>query len=170
MKCGVVLDTSFLITLANPARTNHPTARDYYRGAIHSGVTLFVPTIVVSEFERQQSLKDFGLHNFSILPFNFDDAVEAAKVANAIAKNPLKDLDERLCLAADFKIIAHANRVEALSILTEDAKTLDKYVTQLRADGKTNAYSILLKDGYDEKRLLEPGATQLALQYPSENK
>ena len=77
---SVVLDTSFLITLSNPARANHATAKRYYQEFIERSVTMYLSTIVISEFEIKQQIIDLGVHNFLILPFNVDDAKVAAQI------------------------------------------------------------------------------------------
>jgi predicted nucleic acid-binding protein len=50
MAAGVVLDTSFLITLADARRPNHEAARKYWQHFAENGLPVFLPTIVVSEF------------------------------------------------------------------------------------------------------------------------
>lgn len=47
MGAGVVLDTSFLITLADPVRKNHAVARRYWRHFMEQNIPVFLPTIVV---------------------------------------------------------------------------------------------------------------------------
>ncbi|MBX9682699.1 MAG: hypothetical protein K2X41_02815, partial [Hyphomicrobium sp.] len=46
---SILLDTSFLITLADPARPNHPTALRYLREALAQGAPLYLSAIVASE-------------------------------------------------------------------------------------------------------------------------
>lgn len=160
----VMLDTSFLIAYADPGRAFHPVARDYFREAIRVGIPMLVSAITVAEFERKQPLSDLGLHNFLVRPFNFDDGVESARLAEALFP---KDMD-RLCLAADVKIIAQAKRAGARVILTEDEKTMARYVDSLRAAGLVDCYAVLTKDGFVPNRLVDPVA--LGLAFPAEDK
>jgi predicted nucleic acid-binding protein len=155
----VVLDTSFLISYASVARTNHVIARKYFDELIRTGVPMLLPTVVVAEFERRQSLATLGLGNFRILPFNFDDALEAANLAEAIRPSS----DDRLCLAADVKIIAQAKLRGARAVLTEDAKTMAAYIDELRHAGKVTFHPILLAGGFDASLIQDPAAPELPL-------
>ena len=42
MPAGVILDTSFLITLANPKRTNHKTARRYWQHFAEQSIPMYL--------------------------------------------------------------------------------------------------------------------------------
>jgi predicted nucleic acid-binding protein len=47
----VLVDTSFLITLANPTqRKHHKIAVQYFRASVDRGVVLHLSTIVIAEF------------------------------------------------------------------------------------------------------------------------
>ena len=48
---GFLLDTSFLITLVNPERDFHDTAKRYYRTALERGVPMYLSAIVASKFQ-----------------------------------------------------------------------------------------------------------------------
>ena len=45
MSDGVLLDTSFLISLANPARKHHAVAVRYFKFLAAEGVPMFLSTI-----------------------------------------------------------------------------------------------------------------------------
>lgn len=157
MPSQVILDTSYLISLADSARKNHGVAKEYFKAAIGSETRLLVPTVVVAEFERKQPLSDLGLHNFVMLPFNFDDAQTAAELAKLVKPSD----KERLSFSTDLKIIAHAVRTRSMAILTEDEKTMVKYVDSLRAAGRIECYAILLEEGFDPGRLKDPSSPGL---------
>jgi hypothetical protein len=57
MPAGVVLDTSFLITLAGPQRSNFKAAREYWKHFIENGIPIFLPTIAI--------LNSISIRNFS---------------------------------------------------------------------------------------------------------
>lgn len=78
MAAGVVLDTSFLITLADSSRAHHDAARKYWRYFTENGLPMFLPTIVVSEFYIKQAIPPDILRACVVLPFNWDDALKAA--------------------------------------------------------------------------------------------
>lgn len=153
----VMLDTSFLIAYSDPNREHHGVARAYFREAIRQQLPMLLSSIVVAEFERKMPLSPLGLHNFRVLPFNFDDGQEAARMAEALSATD----DDRLCLAADVKIMAQAKRTKAIAILTEDRKTMAKYIDQLRKKGDFDCHPILTKDGFDAAKLTSPAAPGL---------
>ena len=70
---------------------------------------------------------------------------------------------DRLCLAADIKIVAQAKLIGARVVLTEDASTMAKYIDQLRASNLIDCYPVLLRDGLDISRLSDPSAPELDL-------
>jgi predicted nucleic acid-binding protein len=57
---GVLLDTSFLITLSDPKRASHTIAKQYFVRMIERGVIMYLSTIVVSEYEVKQQVDDLG--------------------------------------------------------------------------------------------------------------
>ena len=154
-----MLDTSFLIAYADPSREHHSVAKAYFREAIRIQLPLLLSTLVVAEFERRQSLSTLGLGNFRVLPFNFDDGQEAARLAEALI--PKDAEDDRICLAADVKIMAQAKRAGAGIILTEDHKSMAKYVDRLRENSVMDCYAILTRDGFDAGRLVDPSSPSL---------
>lgn len=60
-----LVDTSFLISLADPGRPNHEVAKRYLREALHRGVPLYLSAIVASEFQVGQPVTDLPLRNFA---------------------------------------------------------------------------------------------------------
>lgn len=161
----VMLDTSFLIAYADPKRAHHSVARAYFREAIRQNLPMLLSTLVVAEFERKQPLSDLGLHNFRVVPFNFDDGKEAARLAERLF--PKDAESERVCLAADVKIVAQAKRAGATVILTEDKKTMAKYLDGLREDGLIDCYPVLTEDGFDAAKLADPASP--GLPFPKDN-
>lgn len=161
-----MLDTSFLIACADPQREHHSVARDYFREAIRLQLPMLLSPLVVAEFERRQSISDFGLHNFRVLPFNFEDGQEAARLAEALFPRD-KDMD-KICLVNDVKIIAQTKRAGARVILTEDHRTLARYVDGLRDLNLTDCHTVLTKDGFDPTRLTDPAAPP-GLPFPAQD-
>lgn len=56
MAAGVLLDTSYLITLTGASRAHHETARRYWRHFTENQIPMFLSTIVVSEFCVKQEI------------------------------------------------------------------------------------------------------------------
>ena len=80
MAAGVLLDTSFLITLAGSHRVHHDAARLYWRHFTENGIPMYFSTIVVSEFCVKQEIDPPILRCCIVLPFNWDDAQQAASL------------------------------------------------------------------------------------------
>ena len=131
MAAGVLLDTSFLITLADKNRAHHEAARRYWRHFLESQIPMFLSTIVVSEFCIKQEIPPEVLRCCVVLPFNWDDAQRAAKLdwkrlrPAGVERDALKD---------DIKIIAQAARVEAEFVITDDSVVCLKYLDILADD------------------------------------
>ena len=152
----ICVDTSFLISFADPTRLNHPTALDYFRHSVSHGHLLCLSTLVVSEFEVGQPISDLPLQHFHIIPFNFTHAVRSAVYHNAIKGLPAPDDAARQVVRNDLKILAQADIEECSVILTEDQNTLTKWVTTLGKIGLCDVSPLLLKDGFRPDELIDP--------------
>ncbi|MCI0674688.1 MAG: hypothetical protein L0Y42_02800 [Phycisphaerales bacterium] len=152
MAAGVVADTSFLITLADPKRQHHKSARQYWRHFTENAIPLFLPTIVVSEFYIKQEIPPDVLRACVVLPFNWDDAVKAARID--FSKQERTD-GQRDALKDDVKIMAQAIVKDAAWIITDDSQSLYKLALALRDSGASGVQPIKLEDGFD-KSLFEP--------------
>jgi predicted nucleic acid-binding protein len=118
---GVLLDTSYLITLSNPLRDNHLIAKQYFTQLINRSVMLYLSTIVISEFEVKQRVKDIGLQNFIVLPFNIDHAIAAASLTMSAVKT--RGIDYPRCsVKDDVKLLAQCEIAGISHFLTDDEK------------------------------------------------
>lgn len=143
---SILVDTSFLITLADPTRRYHETAKAYLRESLKAGVPLYLSAIVASEFQVKQAVNDLPLRNFIILPFNIDHAMTAGLLMRSISRDPG---DERSAVKDDVKLIAQAVCESVTHVLTEDEKTLAKYIKRLADAGECSLRAILLAQGFD---------------------
>lgn len=141
-----VVDTSFLITLADPARPNHGTAKAYFQEALRRGIPMYLSVIAAAEFQVRQAVTDLPLRNFEVLPFNIDHAMTAGLLLRDLQRDAE---DDRAAVKDDIKLIAQAVCTAATHVLTEDARTLAKYVHRLNATGQTALQVVLLADGFD---------------------
>lgn len=141
-----LLDTSFLISLADPNRKHHETAKVYLREALSHGVTLYISVVAASEFQVKQPVTDLPLRNFHVLPFNIDHAMTAGDLTR---KLPRDAGDDRTAVKDDIKLLAQTVCESITHIITEDKNTLAKYLTRLYDQGESSAKAILLVDGYD---------------------
>jgi hypothetical protein len=156
MPAGVVLDTSFLICMADPARANHGTAVDYWRYFIEQRIPVFLPTIVVSEFCVRQEIPKSMLSCCVVLPFNWDDAIKAA--ALDFKKSP--GTGQRDALKDDVKILAQAAVQDAAWVITDDAASFFKFARRLADEQAAAFHPLKLEDGFDISHF-QPGGQRL---------
>lgn len=146
MGAGVVLDTSYLITLADRNRDHHEIARRYWQHFMEEGIPVFLPTIVVSEFYLRQQIPPEILRCCVILPFNWDDATLSAQLDFTQFTG---DGAPRVAVKDDIKIIAQAVACDALCAISEDAATLLRYVDKLKTSNIITIRPISLHDPFD---------------------
>jgi len=132
MAAGVLLDTSFLISLADKNRAHHEAARRYWRHFLDNEIPIFLSTIVASEFSTKQEIPPEILRSCVVLPFNWDDAVRAAKLdwkrlrPQGVERDALKD---------DIKIIAQAAQADVEFAITDDSESFYKYCQTFKDAG-----------------------------------
>ena len=143
---AILVDTSYLISLADPSRKHHEIAVNYLREALRRGAPLYLSVIAASEFQVKQAVTDLPLRNFEILPFNIDHAMTAGLLMRDLKRDAF---DDRGAVKDDVKLIAQAICVSLTHILTEDAQTMVKYVRRLNDAGRCSIKPILLADGFD---------------------
>ena len=154
---SVLLDTSFLITLSDPARANHAVAADYYRECVRRQVRMYLSTIVISEYQVKQAINDLPLRNFVVLPFNVDHAMRCGLIVRQMQRDPV---DDHVRVKDDFKLLAQCD-CEAIShVVSEDTSTFTKYLDRARDTGLVPTKSVLLRDGFDAA-WFENGQTRL---------
>lgn len=143
---SVLLDTSFLISLSDPARAHHAVAYQFYKECIARRVPMFLSTVVISEYQVKQAINDLPLRNFIVLPFNVDHAMACGLL---VRSSPRDIGDDRVRVKDDFKLIAQCQCDGLSHVLSEDASTLTKYLGRLREMGQIDTRAILMKDGYE---------------------
>lgn len=158
----MLVDTSFLISLVDRTRARHDVATQYYRLALEQRVPMFLSVIVAAEFEVKQPVTDLTLKNFRILPFNMPHAVKSAELWRQLDRD---EGDSRAVVRDDVKLLAQADKEGIPLILTEDARTLDKYCGRLRDRGVFLIRTVLLTDGFDPGGL--SGNGQRGLNFPT---
>lgn len=147
MISGVLLDTSFLITLADPTRARHEVAKNYFKLLLEQRRPLILSAIVVSEFHLKQKITTLPLENFVMLPFNHDDATAAAELDFTRFKQPGRN---RVALKDDFKLLGQAKARGFGFLLTDDEETLHPICNELRQAGELVTRSIKLQDGFSQ--------------------
>jgi hypothetical protein len=153
----VSLDTSFLISFADPDRPNHTIAVDYFRHCVAQRIPMWISTVAAGEFEVGQPIGDLPLQNFRIQPYNLPHAIRAAALLRSLREeNTASTEDRRPVIINDLKIIAQAEDEQIPVILTEDNNTLSRIAKRLRQRGIVSTRVILLTDGFTPGRLETP--------------
>jgi hypothetical protein len=160
---SAVLDTTFLISLADGKRPSHAAAHDYYRHFVSNNVTMFLPTVVVAEFGVKQPIDALPLHNFRVLPFNLPHALLCAALNVAANRAAIGQIGQRDAVKDDFKIIAQAQAEKADFLLTDDVETMGAYCARLAADGKTTFKVVQLREGFDVAFVNGTGQSELPM-------
>ena len=148
MASGVLLDTSYLISFADPTRKHHAVAVQYFRHFGSIGVPMFLSTIAAAEFHQKQPVTDLPLETMIVLPFNLSDAMCAAELDWEQYKGTPGAV--RAALKDDFKLLGQAKAHDLAYVITEDATTLHKFCAELRGKRLLAARPIKLEDGFDK--------------------
>jgi len=165
----VSLDTSFLISFADPSRPHHAIAVDYFRHCLAQRIPMWISVVAAGEFEVKQPVSDLPLQNFRIQPYNLPHAIRAAALFRSLrAEGSHSSADDtRRIIINDLKIIAQAEEETISVILAEDASTLSKIVTRLRQANAAAVHVLLLKDGFTPGKLENPDQGELTLPPPA---
>jgi hypothetical protein len=161
MPDGVLLDTSFLISFADPTRSNHVVAKQYFSHFLEEKMPIFLSAIVASEFQLGQPIKDLPLEVMIQLPFNIPDAIRSAELdfrfykgTPGITRTALKD---------DFKILGQAKSYQISYLITEDESSLYKFCEELRKKGLIGTRAIKLSGGFKKSHFDPAGQEDLTL-------
>src|ERR1035438_8316604 len=101
----VSLDTSFLISFADPSRPHHAIAVDYFRHCLAQRIPMWISVVAAGEFEVKQPVSDLPLQNFRIQPYNLPHAIRAAALFRAIREDTAPSAeDRRPIIINDLKI------------------------------------------------------------------
>ena len=86
------------------------------------------------------------MRNFITLPFNVDHAMTAGLLMQQLQRD---EGDLRAVVKDDVKIIAQAVCESITHVLTEDRRTLAKYVQRFSDAGHASLKAVLLAEGFD---------------------
>lgn len=146
MAAGVLLDTSFFITLAGSSRPHYEAARRYWQYFTENQIPIYLSTIVVSEFCVKQEIPPEILRCCVVLPFNWTDAQFAAKLD---WKRLRPENVQRDALKDDIKIIAQGAVAEVEFALTDDSESFYQFCQIFKTAGEIGFTAIRLEDGFD---------------------
>jgi hypothetical protein len=123
---SVLLDTSFLISLANPKFGNHKNAKAYMKTFIHRDIEMYLSSIVLSEFTAGQPLEDIPtdfLDCLNYIPFTIIDGNFAGRF---VMKKGNLDGSDRSRVKDDFKIMAQLKNNSIDAFITGDERDAKK--------------------------------------------
>ena len=129
----VVLDTSFLITLASKSRKHHVVAKRYFAFWIEARTPMILPSICAAEYLAIDNvIPPHILKHVVVKPFTYEDAICAAQILREgiVARVPGEDgkTPNRMVFKDDVKIIGSAVALQAAAIATEDERTMCRYI------------------------------------------
>lgn len=105
----VLLDTSFFIRLLNPEDALHQNTLEYFQYFLENQITLKISTIAIAEYCVKGDVQELPLKDLQIVPFNFNHAIKAGKMAAIIFENRNKlDSIDRKIIPNDSKLFAQA--------------------------------------------------------------
>ena len=160
----VSLDTSYLISFADPDRPHHQVAVEYFRHCLAQRIPMWLSVVAAGEFEVGEPVSDLPLQNFRIQPYNLPHAIRAAALFRALRTQATGSQEERRpVIINDLKILAQAEEEKIPVVLTEDANTLSRFATRLRQHGDFSVRVLLLSEGFTPDRLVTPAQDEFRL-------
>lgn len=160
----VSLDTSFLISFADPGRPNHTVAVDYFRHCLAQQIPMWISVVAAGEFEVGQPVSDLPLQNFRIQPYNLPHALRAAALFRSLREDsPGQAGESRPIIINDLKLLAQAEEDQISVILTEDANTLSRMAVRLLRRNSVTVRVLLLSGGFTPGRLENPAQAEFPL-------
>lgn len=163
---GVILDTSFLTKLVDSTCKEHQAAKAHWAHFVSQDIRVFLPTIVVSEFQVVEPIPDFIYSSATLLPFNFNDAETCAKINFPKVEHRPGAKGQpgaRQAIKDDIKIIAQAINENVSYAISGDTETFLKFVKRLHTEGITTCRGIALTDNFDPSIYNNDGQTELPL-------
>ncbi len=159
---GILLDASFLIRLTNENDPLNPNARAYFEAARKANIPLHLSALAVAEFEVKHALPRDIRNALVPAPFDYIDGKRAALFQREVGERDPGD--NRAVLRIDTLLMAQAHQRKLGAILTNDNRTLAKYLARLREKNLTNVHAIVLSEGFELSRLKTPGQLNLQMQ------
>lgn len=166
MNKSILLDTCFLISFVDDTRTYHNNALAYYKYFIEEGISMYLSSIVSSEFSIKQPLEDLPLSSFKTISFNIPDGYATSKIYNEFSKEKSTGVC-RSCVKDDIKLLGLCEFNNIEYIITEDKKFYDKLV-KLKKDGIIKVNPIFTPDGFTKSFKLQTNLFDPALDLVAE--
>lgn len=156
-----MLDTGFLITLFDKNRPHHDDSYQYFRHFLEKDFEMLISTVVVAEYSVKQHFDQLPLKHFTILPFNYDDAICCAGLVAGYHGVLRPENVKRDAVKDDFKIIAQAQQIKADFLITEDENSMTVYCRKLREENQLATKVVPISIGFDVSCVNDDGQMEL---------
>ena len=134
----VFCDTGFVIRLLDRTSELHENALGYFRYFLENDYLIRMSTIAVAEFCVKDTIEHLPLQQILLSPFNAHHASKTGECArilyNAKAKGVI-EVDARILIQNDVKLLVHAECESADFYLTSDSRSKRMYDV-LKEEGK----------------------------------
>lgn len=127
---SVFLDTNFLMDLVDTKCQRYQSAQHYFGYFLNNNVDVITSTICIAEFSVRQDPGKL-LQHIAIYPFDYQSARRAGSLEALYREHLGKPKSsEKLCFAADIKILGQAEE-EKVDYLVSADKDMEKLLTTL---------------------------------------
>ena len=126
----VFCDTGFVIRLLDETNNLHDNAIGYFQYFLENDYIIRMSTIAVAEFCVKDSIENLPLRNILLSPFNANHAVKAGECAKILYEAKAKgvlEVDARIIIQNDVKLLAQAQYDSASYYLTADVRSKRMY-------------------------------------------
>ncbi len=162
-----ILDTCFLIALVNSANPFHKTAKAYNQYFLTNNVVMFIPTIVVSEFNQLATIAPLiQTGNYRQLSFSYRDALAVGEVAFHLGLTTRgvmadsEDGEKRAEIKDDIKILGQVKHRGADYLITSDDGIFGR-CSRLNKSDVLTCTPISIKQSFDSSIFSEIGQTNI---------
>jgi predicted nucleic acid-binding protein len=163
----VLLDTCFLIALVAKDSPFHNVAKTYDKYFLTNHITMFIPTIVASEFNQLATIAPLiQTGNYRHLPFSYKDALAVGEVAfhlglttrGVMAES--EDGEKRAEIKDDIKILGQAKQNNIDYLITSD-DGIFKRCERLRKSDVMTCTPIHINTSFDSSVFNDLGQTNI---------
>ena len=137
---SILLDNSFVTRLLKSDDEFHQNVVEYFEYFLEQKVTLFLSTIVVSEYAVADNPDNLlALNCFQLLEFDYGDAKIAGEYFASLKNDEeLRDSEVRKVIINDLKLFAQIKNREIAAFITKDRKALSQMIEPLRKNKGLN--------------------------------
>lgn len=137
---SILVDNSFVIRLLKSDDEYHKTVVEYFQYFLENNITLYLSTIVISEYAVGDNPDNLlALNAFQILEFDYGDAKISGDYYAFLKDNQdLRKTEERKVIINDLKLLAQIQNRGIDAFITKDQKMIPKMITPLKENKNLN--------------------------------